>query len=55
MMVVKPWDTTFKLYRAALKILEFLSEKVKNRDPNLSLPPSSIIPTTMSILTVKVR
>ena len=55
MMVVKRWDTTFILYRAALKIIEFLSEKVKNLDPNLFLPPSAIIPTTMSILTVNVR
>ena len=55
MMVVKCWDTTFILYRAALKILEFLSEKVKNLDPNLFLSPGAIIPTTMSILTVNVR
>ena len=27
----------------------------KSLDPNLFLPPSAIIPTTMSILTVKVR
>ena len=46
---------TFILYRAALKILEFLTEEVKNLDPNLSLPPSATIPSNMSILTVNVR
>ena len=48
---------TFILYRAALKILEFLTEEVKNLDPNLSLNLSTgaTIPSNMSILTVNVR
>ena len=46
---------TFILYRAALKILEFLEEEIKNLDPNLSLPPSATMRTNMSILTVNVR
>ena len=48
---------TFILYRAALKILEFLTEEVTNQDPNLSLnlSTSATIPSNMSILTVNVR